>query len=465
MALGHRRSALWLAALVVVLAVWVRWRGPSGSAAVEAPPAAPAPAASRSGPAAASDPRRPAGAPARGRWSRLRDTPAVSEDAAAVRALPYLAGYRQAPAASGVVKHDSSRAYQGLNLYVSGHAAEAVLMDMTGVVRHRWRQPLARIWSDLDDAASRRLDFWRRARLGPRGELLAIFDGLGLIALDAESNLQWSLRGGMHHDLDLAPDGTIWVLDRSAREVPELRPGAMLEDFVTVVSADGELRRRISILEALRRSRFAPLLLDRPDDPDFLHTNTLELLDGRFAARNPAFRAGNVLLSIFGLDAVAILDPEREEIVWALKGMWHRQHQPTFLGDGHLLLLDNLGAGEASRVLEFDPLTLRVAWSYGGDREANFFTRSLGSCQRLPNGNTLITESQNGRAFEVDRAGETVWEFLSPERAGERDELVASLFEVVRLPADFPFRGGDPPRKAGRGESLGVISEPVAPLE
>ena len=34
--------------------------------------------------------------------------------------------------------------------------------------------------------------------------------------------------------------------------------------------------------------------------------------------------------------------------------------------------------------------------------------------QRLANGNTLITESVNGRAFEVTADGRIVWEFLAP---------------------------------------------------
>src|SRR6059036_3002382 len=36
------------------------------------------------------------------------------------------------------------------------------------------------------------------------------------------------------------------------------------------------------------------------------------------------------------------------------------------------------------------------------------------SIQRLPNGNTLITESSFGRLFEVTREGEIVWEYVSP---------------------------------------------------
>jgi hypothetical protein len=56
----------------------------------------------------------------------------------------------------------------------------------------------------------------------------------------------------------------------------------------------------------------------------------------------------------------------------------------------------------------------------------------------LPNGNVLVTESDNGRAFELSGDGEIVWEFYNPHRAGDRGEYVATLFEVVRLPPDFP---------------------------
>jgi hypothetical protein len=54
----------------------------------------------------------------------------------------------------------------------------------------------------------------------------------------------------------------------------------------------------------------------------------------------------------------------------------------------------------------------------------------------LPNGDVLITESERGRASEITRDGDVVWEFLSPHRAGPENRLVATLFEVVRLPPE-----------------------------
>src|SRR5258706_14516162 len=38
----------------------------------------------------------------------------------------------------------------------------------------------------------------------------------------------------------------------------------------------------------------------------------------------------------------------------------------------------------------------------------------MGNAQRLPNGNTLITESSFGRFFEVTKEGEIVWEYVNP---------------------------------------------------
>ena len=373
-----------------------------------------------------------------GKWRKAR------ERAADVRALPYLQGYRAAEDRPQVIVRDPAAVAPGLNLYTSGHAAEAVLMDRDGQVLHRWRYPLRRLWPDLAaDPANAKLEYWRRVYLFPNGDLLGIYEGLGIVKLDARSNVLWAHRGGIHHDLQVLPNGEIWVLDRDGKIIPRINPDqGILEDMVTVLSPEGRVLRRISILKSLERSRWASLLDRAKGAGDIFHTNTLEVLDGRFADRDPAFRRGNVLVSILHLDALAILDPGREEVVWARTGSWRRQHQPTFLDDGRLLLFDNRGPGpDRSRVVELDLSTGRTVWQFGGTPEVDFFSKTLGSCQRLPNGNTLISESENGRALEVTRDGRVVWEFYNPHRTGENGELVAVLFEMLRLPPDFSFRG------------------------
>ena len=79
-----------------------------------------------------------------------------------------------------------------------------------------------------------------------------------------------------------------------------------------------------------------------------------------------------------------------------------------------------------------------IEWEYRGTPEKPFYTFDCGTCARLPNGNTLITESNNGRAFEVTPEGKIVWEFINPHRAGENDRFIATLSDMVRLPKDFP---------------------------
>ncbi len=160
----------------------------------------------------------------------------------------------------------------------------------------------------------------------------------------------------------------------------------------------------------------------------------------------PAFRAGNLLLSIRELDALAVLDPEREEIVWAARGPWARQHEPTVLDDGRLLLFDNRGAGPGrSRVLEIDPIGLEILWSFAGPAASPLDSETCGVARRLANGNTLVVESDGGRALEATRDGRVVWEWYNPHRAGERNELIAAVLDMEVLPADYAPAWLDPP--------------------
>jgi uncharacterized protein (DUF427 family) len=92
------------------------------------------------------------------------------------------------------------------------------------------------------------------------------------------------------------------------------------------------------------------------------------------------------------------------------------------------------GTAHRSRVLEIDPVSQQITWAYAGETE--FFSKVVGLAQRLPNGNTLVTVSTEGRALEVTRDGETVWEFRNPHEVVEGGvRRAATLFEVVRLPA------------------------------
>ena len=381
-----------------------------------------------------------------GRWFRARPaaqaqqlTPEQRERIAQLESLGYVAGSHP-PTQNPIISHyDRERAQPGYNFLTSGHAPEALLIDMQGGLLHRWRFSCAQAFpgggSSLND------HYFRRAYLYENGDLLVIFEGHGIIKIDKDSRLLWRNENRAHHDLQVLPSGDIYVLSRKARVIPQIdtrRP--VLEDFIAILDSNGIEQRRVSVLAALARSPYASLLENsQVRRGDGLHTNTLEVLDGRFAKRAPWLAAGNVLTSFLNLDVVAVIDMKREQVVQAWMGSFKKQHDPQLLDNGRVLLFDNRGGRRFSRVFEFDPLTNAVHWEYRGTTENSFYTRTCGTAQRLPNGNTLITESDYGRALEVTANHEIVWEFHNPHRAGEQDEFVAALLEMVRLPVEFPL--------------------------
>lgn len=360
------------------------------------------------------------------------------EEIERLRSLAYLAGSQPAAGRSTGVTVAVEGTWDGLNLVTDGHRPWAALLDMEGRTLHEWGLDYREAFPESDlPGDARGSKFWRRVHLLPGGDLLAIYEGSGLIRLDRNSHLVWAYPGWAHHDLEVTPDGSIWVLTRRAEMLPrfnDLRP--VLHDFITRLDLDGRPLSEVSVLAAIERSPWGRGLraLMAPHG-DVLHTNTLEILDGAATHRLPAFAAGSALVSMREIDTVAVVDLADERVTWALAGLWVEQHQPTIVGDGRLLVFDNRGGPEGrSRVLELDPATQEVHWEYGS-REG-LYSATCGSNQRLPNGNTLITESDNGRALEVTREGRIVWEYRTPHRAGAQQELVATLFEVVRLPVD-----------------------------
>jgi len=377
-------------------------------------------------------------------------TRAVSPDSGALSpetrdqlaAIGYLQGYTEAPGDRSVTVHDVTRAQPGLNLYSSGHKPEALLVDMTGAVVHTWSYDFARLWPDYQPPPYYRETgsmYWRRVFPYPNGDLLAIHQGIGLIKLDRESNVVWKRAGGFHHDFDIDDAGNIYVLYRTQEALPDdPAEGFLMEPFVSVLDAHGNEQRRVSLLKCFENSAYAPLLEWVKPTGDLFHTNTIQVFDGSQAHRSPLFEHGKILISIWSLDTAAIVDLDRETVDWAVTGRWRRQHEPMILDNGNMLVFDNRGNRGRSRIVEMDPLTLETVWTYQGEDPDDFHSEWCGAVQRLANGNTLITETNNGRAFEVTPSGDIVWEFINPNQVEqEGTTLIASLWETIRLPMDY----------------------------
>jgi hypothetical protein len=107
------------------------------------------------------------------------------------------------------------------------------------------------------------------------------------------------------------------------------------------------------------------------------------------------------------------------------------------LKNGNILIFDNQGVMELkgrSRVIEFNPTTGAIDWSFDGTKDEPLISMFFGSQQRLANGNTLIVDTRSGRAVEVTPKGQVAWDYRTPHRKTvEGRQYVMPLFDVVRI--------------------------------
>jgi len=75
-----------------------------------------------------------------------------------------------------------------------------------------------------------------------------------------------------------------------------------------------------------------------------------------------------------------------------------------------------------------------------------FYSYSISGMQRLPNGNTLITEGQAGRLLEVTPDHETAWEYLTPLAGSGR--ITSNIYRAYRVPYDWIAEADRPKEQA-----------------
>jgi hypothetical protein len=353
----------------------------------------------------------------------------------------------------GVTVHDRARAQAGATLYTSGHEAAAYLIGMDGEVLHQWRRPFSTVWNPSAAVKAPQPDshvYFRKAVVYPNGDLLAVYEGVGdtpygygVVKLDQNSEILWSYLAHAHHDLDVGPDGRIYILTQELVDEPlkgfEHLASPRIDDFLVILSPDGEELRKISLIHTVAASKYPQLLhsVSSYATGDPLHTNSVKVITDK-AARNFAFgKAGQVLLSFRELGTIGVLDLDREELVFARRGYWLGQHDPDILPNGNILLFDNMGyfarPEGRSRVIEFNPATMAIEWQYAGTAERPLESKIRSDQQRLANGNTLITESTGGRIVEVTPEGDIVWQFINPVRAVHRGERIPIISWAQRL--------------------------------
>jgi hypothetical protein len=329
-----------------------------------------------------------------------------------------------------------------------------------------------------------------------------------------EQGVVWSAR--QHHDWQredfpagyYSPEATpattgstTLLLTHTNHVVPAVADVMLEDDRLIEVSWDGEIvwewvaGEHIDELgflpDARAAIRAAADLNAARGSYDWLHINSATYVgpnrwydagDQRFAPNNVIVSSRQAsLLAIVGRDGRIVwrLGPDfsaSEELrkIRQIIGQHHAHLIPKGLpGAGNLLVFDNGGssgygfagpiapdgvgafARATSRVLEIDPVTLELVWSYTAPR---FFSTNISSAQRLPNGNTLITEGAGGRVFEVTSERAIVWEYMNPLFAGPRASN--DVYRAYRLPYGWIPQLARPKEQAVTPPALGEFRVP-----
>ena len=221
---------------------------------------------------------------------------------------------------------------------------------------------------------------------------------------------------------------------------------------------------------------------------DWIHINSASWLGPNkwYDKGDERFHPDNIIYDGRQTKTTGIISRKTGKIVWHLGpdytltralrklqptvGLHHAHMIPKGLpGAGNILIFDNGGYGgfgapnpcaptglnnalrDHSRVIEIDPTTLKIVWVYDANKEGyrdkcRFYSDYVSSAQRLPNGNTLITEGSFGRLFEVTPKCETVWEYISPYYAAT--EKYNMVYRAYRAPYDYVPQLKKPVEKA-----------------
>lgn len=131
---------------------------------------------------------------------------------------------------------------------------------------------------------------------------------------------------------------------------------------------------------------------------DWTHVNDIDYLPN-----------GHFQLSVRNFDVIVEVDPETNDIVRVVgepgnHSILDHQHNPHRVGNGSTIVVAD---SHNDRIVEIDVETGDRIWEYAGPPGSSLYWPR--DADRLPNGNTLVTDSRNNRIIEVAPDGEVVW--------------------------------------------------------
>ena len=329
---------------------------------------------------------------------------------------------------TGTIAHDPARSAGGFTLIAPQTGGGAVyLVDMGGEVVHRWQMPVR---------PGRHAVILPNGNLGYNGNHAdspsryapwSMWHGGDFYEVTPAGDVVWRYEDpAHHHDAQWLADGHL--LYAACAPVPagfaENVPGGtahgtdevMYGDVIREVDRDGKLVWEWKAWEHLKPEDF-------PIHPGFGRYHW-PLVNGLGVMAD-----GTVLMSLRVTAGIIGVGKTSGDVTLHIgPDVVSHQHAPVALPNGHVLAFDNgnfrTGSHVAfSRVVEIDPRTRQLAWSYADENVSAFYSPYMGNAQRLPNGNTHVTESATGRLFEVTPDGEVVWEYVIPWFDFYPDEL------------------------------------------
>jgi len=314
------------------------------------------------------------------------------------------------------------------------------LITRDGTVINDWPIRVHEIFGDVSHFRQPPMTDWNAIIHGaiatPAGDIVFSFESGGMVRMDRCGAVTWAEPDLItHHSPNWTADGGIVIagglhVDKPSGEVPWPFAGPYWEDLVYKFAADGTLLHEQPLTGMLIDNAMQPVVTASSSfstrvDGEF-HLNEVEELSPALAADFPMFEAGDLMLSLRNLNMILVTDAGPKVVKWWKIGPWLRQHDPDFEKGGTITLFDNHSdesqdgsrAG-GSRIWRVDPATGEARVLYGGRDGQRLYSPERGTHQSQANGNILITEAQQGRAFEVTPEGAIVWEYVNRYDEGQ----------------------------------------------
>ena len=160
----------------------------------------------------------------------IPDEPDLAKEIEKITTLGYVAASERAPEQSGVLLH-APEAYEGYTLFTLRSEPTIMLIDMAGVEVRSWELPGYRYIS--------------RVRPHPYGGMVAItVDPPGMVRLAADGTTLWAVDDGIHHDLDIRKDGSIYALCHEMESHPQILDQPIVVDYIVQYDGNGREVRR-----------------------------------------------------------------------------------------------------------------------------------------------------------------------------------------------------------------------------